>query len=62
MNLNQDQLRQIGQLQQEVKAKLDKILTTEQRRILEESRPPLPGGPGFGLAPARPQPPLRPAN
>jgi len=46
MNLTADQLQQIAELEKETKAELDKILTPEQRNILEEARPPLPGGQG----------------
>jgi hypothetical protein len=33
-------------LEQETKAKLYKILTPQQQKVLEATRPPLPGGPG----------------
>ena len=55
LNLTPEQLGQIAELEKETKAKLDKILTPEQQKILEESRPPrlegqggpgMPGGPG----------------
>jgi hypothetical protein len=43
LKLTDEQLRQIADLEKETKAKLDKILTDEQKKILEESRPPRPG-------------------
>jgi hypothetical protein len=48
LNLTQDQRKQVADLEKETKAKLDKILTTEQKKILAETRPPRPGqgGPG----------------
>jgi hypothetical protein len=46
MDLTADQLQQIAELEKETKAKLDKILTPEQQKTLEEARPPLPGGQG----------------
>ena len=52
MNLTDDQRKQLDELAKETKAKLDKILTPEQQKILEEARPPRPGqgagGPGGG--------------
>jgi formylglycine-generating enzyme required for sulfatase activity/Spy/CpxP family protein refolding chaperone len=48
MNLTEDQSNQIAELQKEAKAKLDKILTPEQRKTLDESRPPRPNGQGGG--------------
>jgi hypothetical protein len=50
MKLTDDQRKQLDDLAKEVKARLDKILTPEQMKILEEARPPHPdmgpGGPG----------------
>jgi hypothetical protein len=48
MNLTADQQKQIDELEKEIKAKLYKILTPEQKKILETARPPRPGqgGPG----------------
>lgn len=48
MDLTAEQLKQIAALEKEMKAKLYKILTPEQQKILEDARPPrfLPGGPG----------------
>jgi hypothetical protein len=57
MNLTAKQLEQIAELEKETKAKLDKILTPEQQKILEESRPPRPegqGGPGMPGGPGGP--------
>ena len=55
MNLTEEQQKQIAELEKEIKAKLYKILTAEQQKILEEARPPQggpggPGGPGGGHA------------
>jgi len=48
MNLTADQQKQIAELEKETKAKLGKILTPEQQKIIEEAHPPRPGqgGPG----------------
>ena len=46
LDLTDDQKKQIADLEQEVKAKLSKILTPEQMKTLEEARPPRRGGPG----------------
>jgi hypothetical protein len=48
LNLAEDQQEQIAELVKETEAKLGKILTAEQVKILEEARPPRPGqgGPG----------------
>ena len=43
MNLTEDQLKQIAELEKEAKTKLDKILTPEQQKTLQEARPPRPG-------------------
>jgi hypothetical protein len=50
LNLTDDQVQQIAELERETKAKLDKILTPEQRKILSQTRPPRPGegGPNGG--------------
>jgi Spy/CpxP family protein refolding chaperone len=53
LNLTADQKKQIEQLEKETKAKLSKILTPEQQKLLETARPPRPGkggrrGPGGG--------------
>ena len=53
MKLTEEQRKQIKQLANETKAKLDSILTPEQRKILQEARPPRPGqGPGGPGGPA----------
>ena len=47
MKLTKDQEKKIEELEKEVKAKLEKILTTEQKKQLENLRPMGgPGGPG----------------
>ena len=46
MNLSAEQFKQIGEIEEETKARLDKILTPEQMKALETARPPMPGGPG----------------
>jgi hypothetical protein len=48
LNLTDDQRKQLEELAKETKAKLDKILTPEQQKILRDTRPPRPnqGGPG----------------
>lgn len=51
LNLTDDQRQQLAALEKETKAKLDKILTDEQKKTLAEARPPRPpqqGGPGGG--------------
>ena len=45
IQLTDEQKKQIAELEKEVKAKLEKILTAEQIKSLESARPPLgPGG------------------
>lgn len=48
LNLTEDQVKRINDLEKEAKAKLDKILTPAQQKILSEARPRRtgPGGPG----------------
>lgn len=50
LNLTDDQKKQLDDLSKEVIAKLEKILTPEQMKILHDARPPRPdrgpGGPG----------------
>ena len=51
LKLTDDQKTQVDALEKETKAKLEKILTPEQKKILETARPPRPGqggprGPG----------------
>jgi hypothetical protein len=48
MNLTPAQQERIATLEKEAKARLDKILTPEQQKALDEARPPMPGGPGDG--------------
>ena len=52
LKLTDDQKKQLDDLQKDVDAKLDKILTDDQRKQLKEMRPPRgpgsPGGPGDG--------------
>jgi len=44
LNLTKDQEEQIAKLEQEVKDRLSKILTEDQKKKLENLRPPGPGG------------------
>jgi Spy/CpxP family protein refolding chaperone len=44
MDLSDEQMQQIRQLEAETKAKLEKILTADQKKVLEEARPPRRGG------------------
>lgn len=47
LDLTPEQEQQIAALEQQVKAKLEKILTAEQRKKIRSIRPPMPpGGPG----------------
>lgn len=50
LNLTEAQMQQVSELEKETKAKLEKILTDEQKKTLAETRPPRPGqgGPGQG--------------
>jgi hypothetical protein len=61
LELTKDQEKQIADLEKEVKAKLEKILTAAQKRKLEDLRPPMggPGGPK-GDRPGEPAPMPRP--
>src|SRR5207249_6988495 len=47
LSLSSEQEREIKQLEAEVKAKLNRILTAEQKKTVAEARPPagVPGGP-----------------
>lgn len=58
LNLTAEQEKLLADLEKEVKAKLEKILTAEQKKKLDELRPPgpPPGGPGGGPPPDRPPP------
>lgn len=65
MNLSQVQQRQIAELEQTTRARLSKILTPAQMKILDESRPPRfgPQGPfGPGPGPAMPGGPPMPGG
>lgn len=44
MKLTDDQKKQLEELAKETKAKLEKILTPDQMKILHEARPPHPMG------------------
>ncbi len=46
LNLSAEQEKQIDDLEKEVRGRVDKILTAQQRRILSQARPRGPGGPG----------------
>jgi Spy/CpxP family protein refolding chaperone len=46
LNLSDQQEKQIDALEKEVRGKVDKILTAQQRKILGQARPRGPGGPG----------------
>ncbi len=49
LNLTEAQRKQLADLEKEVKAKVEKILTPEQLEKMKEMRPPLrPPGPGMG--------------
>jgi hypothetical protein len=50
LDLSEEQQQQLKSLEKETKAKLEKILTPEQVKILATARPPRPGqgGPGGG--------------
>ena len=49
LNLTADQQKQLADLEAELKAKLEKILTPEQQQLLKQMRPPQrPGGQGGG--------------
>ncbi len=60
LKLTDDQKKELGELQKEVDAKLDKILTDDQKKQLKEMRPPRgpggPGGPGGDRGPGGPPP------
>lgn len=46
LNLSEDQKKQIADLENEVKAKIENILTPDQLTQLKQMRPPHPGKPG----------------
>jgi hypothetical protein len=53
LNLNEGQKKQVADIQKDVDARLEKILTAEQRKQLQEMQERGPGGPG-GEGPDRP--------
>jgi Spy/CpxP family protein refolding chaperone len=46
LNLSAEQEKQIEDLEKEVRGKVNKILTAQQRKVLSQARPRGPGGPG----------------
>ena len=54
LNLTNQQEKQIDDLEKEVRGKVDKILTAQQRKILSQARPRGPGGPGGPDGPGGP--------
>ncbi|OWK46425.1 hypothetical protein [Fimbriiglobus ruber] len=71
LDLTDSQKQQIAALEKDVKTKLNKILTTEQKRHIQTIRPPHGPGPGPGPGPGGPGgrpkddekgPPPRPDN
>lgn len=46
LKLTPEQRKQLEKLQKEIEAKLDKLLTEEQRKVLRDMRKRMPGGPG----------------
>ncbi len=66
LKLTRKQEEEIAKLEKEVKQRLEKILTAEQRKTLESLRPPGPGGPGRpgqrGGPPERGERPDRPEH
>jgi hypothetical protein len=54
LKLSREQERQIADLENEVKERLNKILTADQKKQLENLRPRGPGGPPPGGGPGRP--------
>ena len=69
LNLSADQQKQVSDLEAEVKAKLETILTPEQLEQLKKMRPPHPPGQGGGQGGAqtsgsnsKSQPSSQPAN
>ncbi len=71
LKLTRAQEEEIAKLEKEVKQRLEKILTAEQKKRLESLRPPGPGGPppdgpgrpeGRGRPPERREPPERPGQ
>jgi hypothetical protein len=54
LNLTADQKKQLADLEAEVKAKVEKILTPEQLEKLKQMRPPMRPGGGMGRGPGGP--------
>jgi hypothetical protein len=54
LGLTKSQETEVANLEKEVKERLSKILTTEQKKKLEDFRPPRPGGPGGPGGPGDP--------
>lgn len=48
LKLTDDQKVKLAEIEKDLKAKLDKLLTDEQKKTLENFRPGGPGGPGGG--------------
>jgi hypothetical protein len=46
LNLTKEQQKELESIQKELKTKLEKLLTAEQKKKIEEFRPGGPGGPG----------------
>ncbi len=61
LNLTSDQQAELEIIQQELKSKLEKLLTDEQKQQVENFRPRRPGGPGGPDGKGPPPPPDRPA-
>ena len=51
LELTKEQQKQIDELEKDLKAKLNKILTADQKKKIGEIRPPMPGGPPGGGGP-----------
>ena len=54
LNLTADQRKQLDAIQKDIDAKLEKLLTADQKNKLKELRE---RGPGFGPPPGGPPPP-----
>jgi hypothetical protein len=57
MRLSPDQVQRLGILEQDVKAKLDKILSASQRQTVDRALPPRLGAPGPRGKPVGNRPP-----
>ena len=60
LRLTDEQKKQVADLQKDVDGKLDKILTAEQKKQLQEMRDRGPGGPGGFGPPGGPPVPKKP--